>query len=160
MGQPYGNPITKGYEVLFEKMREFGVKRVVLLSTISVSSPKDGFSLARESLVAGIRLVGNSAWAGELISPFPLQWIILISLPTSLPMAIPIHRCSSNRRPRIQRNRSWGASHNPRPGACPHQRRGRDAQSQLYRRPTLRLDASEGGSGCILRAGGGVPRVE
>ncbi|KAF8311129.1 uncharacterized protein EI90DRAFT_2922344 [Cantharellus anzutake] len=72
VGQPQGNPITKGYEIIFKLMKMHDIKNIVLLSTVSVKSPKDHFSLVRESLVAGIKLIGHSAWedvvaTGELV---------------------------------------------------------------------------------------------
>jgi len=67
-----GNPLTCGYENLLAKMHEFGVFRLVLLSTVSVAAPQDHFALVREGLVNGIKLIGNTAWTdvvatGELI---------------------------------------------------------------------------------------------
>lgn len=71
-GQPSGNPITTGYEILLPLMHTYHVTRLVILSTVSVSSPKDHFSTVRETLVAGIKLIGYYAWTdvvatGELM---------------------------------------------------------------------------------------------
>jgi hypothetical protein len=46
-------------------MREFGVSRLVLLSTVSVLAPQDNFSVVREGLVNGIKLIGYTAWTGD-----------------------------------------------------------------------------------------------
>jgi len=72
-GQPRGNPITAGYAILLRLMHRFHVaNRLVLLSTVSVSSPRDHWSTIRETLVAGIKLIGYTAWTdvvatGELM---------------------------------------------------------------------------------------------
>lgn len=60
-----GNPIAHGYELLLAKMQEFAVSRLVLLSTVSVSAPQDHFSIIREGLVNGIKLIGYTAWTGD-----------------------------------------------------------------------------------------------
>lgn len=65
VGQPKGNPIAHGYKNLLKKMHEFGVRRLVLLSTVSISAPEDHFSVIRESMVAGIKIIGYSAWTGD-----------------------------------------------------------------------------------------------
>ena len=67
VGQPSGNPITKGYEIIFKLMKKYYIKNIVLLSTVSVKSPKDHFSPIRETLVAGIRAIGHTAWEGKYI---------------------------------------------------------------------------------------------
>ena len=67
VGQPSGNPITKGYEIILKLMKKHDVKNIVLLSTVSVQSPKDHFSPIRETLVAGIKVVGHTAWEGKSI---------------------------------------------------------------------------------------------
>lgn len=82
VGQPKGNPIAHGYENLLKKMHEFGVKRLVLLSTISISAPEDHFSVVRESMVAGIKIIGYSAWTGDPRRPIfscPMQLLITLS---------------------------------------------------------------------------------
>ncbi|KAF8317580.1 NAD(P)-binding protein [Clavulina sp. PMI_390] len=62
VGQPKGNPLTKGYEILLAKMKEFSVPRLIFLSSVSVTSRHDHFSLVRESMVAGIMLIGYTSW--------------------------------------------------------------------------------------------------
>lgn len=74
-GQPKGNPLTKGYEVILRLMKQYGIERMVLLSTVSVQSPKDHFSTIRETLVAGIKLVGYTAWQGTP-SPLTLFYVL------------------------------------------------------------------------------------
>ena len=75
VGQPSGNPITKGYEIILKLMKKYDVRNIVLLSTVSVKSPKDHFSPIREALVAGIKVIGRTAWEGKAFDFIPIfQW--------------------------------------------------------------------------------------
>ncbi|KAF9519534.1 hypothetical protein BS47DRAFT_1288308, partial [Hydnum rufescens UP504] len=60
-GQPSRNPLAAGYEDLLRLMYKYCIQRIVLLSTLSMSSPEDRFSIIREILVAGI-IIGYTAW--------------------------------------------------------------------------------------------------
>jgi len=62
VGQPSGNPLAAGYEVLLRLVHKYSIQRIVLLSTVSLSSPEDRFSIIREILVAGIKIIGYTAW--------------------------------------------------------------------------------------------------
>jgi hypothetical protein len=64
VGQPSGNPLAAGYEVLLRLMHKYSIQRIVL-STVSVSSPDDKFSIIREILVASIKIIGYTAWTGQ-----------------------------------------------------------------------------------------------
>ncbi|KAL2837603.1 NAD(P)-binding protein [Aspergillus pseudodeflectus] len=55
-------PFPSFYKRVFELMREENVKRIIALSTFSVSHPNDRFSLVCRLLVGMLWLFGNSAW--------------------------------------------------------------------------------------------------
>ncbi|KAL4789309.1 NAD(P)-binding protein [Aspergillus venezuelensis] len=55
-------PFSAFYKLVFELMREEDVKRIIALSTFSVSHPKDRFNIVTRLLVGMLWLFGNSAW--------------------------------------------------------------------------------------------------
>ncbi|KAL4862976.1 hypothetical protein BDV12DRAFT_34806 [Aspergillus spectabilis] len=55
-------PFPSFYRRVFELMREENVKRIIALSTFSVTHPNDRFSLMTTLLVGMLWLFGNSAW--------------------------------------------------------------------------------------------------
>jgi NAD(P)-dependent dehydrogenase (short-subunit alcohol dehydrogenase family) len=55
-------PFPSFYKRVFELMREENVKRIIALSTFSVSHPNDRFSFVCRLLVGMLWLFGNSAW--------------------------------------------------------------------------------------------------
>ncbi|KAL3451496.1 NAD(P)-binding protein [Aspergillus insuetus] len=55
-------PFPAFYRRVFELMREENVKRIIALSTFSVTHPNDRFSLMTRLLVGMLWLFGNSAW--------------------------------------------------------------------------------------------------
>lgn len=62
MRLPEPSPYPGYYSTLFPLMRKHGVKRILAMSTLSVSDPLDGFSLLRWFLVLIVRLFAGSAY--------------------------------------------------------------------------------------------------
>jgi hypothetical protein len=55
-------PFPAFYKRVFELMREENVKRIIALSTFSVTHSNDRFNLMTRLLVGMLWLFGNSAW--------------------------------------------------------------------------------------------------
>jgi nucleoside-diphosphate-sugar epimerase len=81
---PPGNIIATFFGHLIDLMTTHNIKRIILLSTASISDPKDKFSLVYKLLIAGVRLTAYNAYMdivaiGEVIRTKgeALDWTIV-----------------------------------------------------------------------------------
>jgi putative NADH-flavin reductase len=58
----HGTPITDGYRIILDVMKEKGVKRLIALGTVSNTAEEDGNSLLRWGMVTAVWTFLHSAW--------------------------------------------------------------------------------------------------
>jgi putative NADH-flavin reductase len=58
----HGTPITDGYKVILQAMKEQAVKRLIALGTLSNETEEDGHSIVSFGMVTAVRIFLHSAW--------------------------------------------------------------------------------------------------
>jgi putative NADH-flavin reductase len=58
----HGTPLTDGYKVIMEVMKQEGVKRLIALGTVSNQSEQDGKSIVTWGMVSAVWVFLHSAW--------------------------------------------------------------------------------------------------
>ncbi|TFK34827.1 NAD-binding protein [Crucibulum laeve] len=84
VGHPANTPLAKGYTLLIDLMHKQGVKRLIALGTASIKDPHDKFSLAYQTLIAGVATLARTAYkdivaVGKVIrnEGADLEWTIV-----------------------------------------------------------------------------------